>query len=163
MENSFQPTILVLATAACAYPGADEVGKARLEYPANVNIFRVPSPVVFPEAFYLRCYAKGVDGILVASCGSDCPYQGVYSKLSKRIDHLVQRLKTGGFEIDRLRLTAICTVCTKAFLKEVNQMNDKLRALGPVNAATAARLWESALLELKIAAVPGAAEHRIMR
>ena len=163
MENSFQPTILVLATAACAYPGADEVGKAHLEYPVNINIFRVLSPVVFPEDFYLRCYAKGVDGILVASCGSDCPYQGVYAKLSKRIDRLVQRLKAGGLEIERLRLTAICTVCTKAFLKEVNQMNDKLKAVGPINAAMAARLWESALLELKTAAVPGAAGHLVMR
>jgi len=143
---------------ACAYAGADEVGKAHLEYPANVNLFRVPSPVLFPEGFYLRCYAKGVDGILVASCGSDCPYKGVYAQLSKRIDRLVQRLKAGGLEIERLRLTAICTVCTKAFLKEVNQMNDKLQALGPVNAAQAARLWDLALQELKAALVPGAAE-----
>jgi len=148
MSANFQPTLLVLASVACAYPGADAVGKAHLEYPANVNIFRVPSPVLFPEDFYLRCFARGVDGILVASCGTDCPYEGVYARLSRRIDRLVTRLKEGGLEIDRLRLTAICTVCTKAFLKEVTQMNDKLTKLGPVDRAKATTLWKAAQEEL---------------
>jgi coenzyme F420-reducing hydrogenase delta subunit len=148
MSASFQPTLLVLATTACAYPGADEVGKAHLEYPANTNIFRVPSPVLFPEDFYLRCFAQGVDGILIASCGTDCPYEGVYAKLSRRIDRVVARLKAGGLEIERIRLTAICTVCTKAFLKEVRQLNDKLTALGPVDRDKAKALWEAARAEL---------------
>jgi F420-non-reducing hydrogenase iron-sulfur subunit len=163
MQASFQPTILVLATVACAYPGADAVGKAHLEYPANINIFRVPSPVLFPPDFYLRCYAKGVDGILIASCGSDCPYEGVYAKLSKRIDQLTAKMKAGALEIERLRLTAICTVCTKAFLKEVAQMNDKLKALGPVDAAKAKCLWDSTLQELKTASVPAVAERLLVR
>jgi hypothetical protein len=29
-------------------------------------------------------------------------------------------------------LTAICTVCTKPFLKEVDEMNKLLREIGPV-------------------------------
>ncbi len=149
MSSGYQPKIVVLATVACAYPGADAVGKAHLEYPANISILRVPSPVLFPEDFYLRAFAKGVDGILVASCGTDCPYEGVYQKLSRRIDRLIRRMKAGGLEIERLRLTAICTVCIKAFLKEVNQMNDKLGALGPVNAQTAAALWRQSVEDLR--------------
>jgi coenzyme F420-reducing hydrogenase delta subunit len=128
------------------------VGKAHLEYPANINILRVPSPVLFPENFYLRSFTKGVDGILVTGCGTDCPFEGVYQKLSHRIDRLVRRMKAGGLEIERLRLTAICTVCIKAFLKEVNQMNDKLSALGPVNAQTAAALWSQSVADLRAAA-----------
>lgn len=151
MPTAYQPKIVVLATVACAYPGADAVGKAHLDYPANISILRVPSPVLFPEDFYLRAFAKGMDGILVASCGTDCPYEGVYQRLSRRIDRLVRRMKAGGLEIERLRLTAICTVCVKAFLKEVNQMNDKLRALGPVNTQTAATLWTQAVADLQTA------------
>jgi coenzyme F420-reducing hydrogenase delta subunit len=152
MRATYEPKIVVLATVACAYPGADAVGKAHLEYPANINILRVPSPVLFPEDFYLRSFARGVDGILVAGCGTDCPYEGVYQKLSRRIDRLVQRMKAGGLEIDRVRLTAICTVCIKAFLKEVNQMNDRLRALGPVNARIAEVLWSQSVSDLRAAA-----------
>lgn len=149
MVSEYKPAIIVLATSACAYPGADAVGKAHLEYPANISVLRVPSPVVFPEDFYLRAFARGIDGIIVASCGTDCPYEGVYQKLSRRIDRLVKRMKSGGLEIERVRLTAICTVCIKAFLKEVNQMNDKLRSLGPVNRERAEALWRESVADLR--------------
>ncbi len=148
-ENKFNPKILVLATEACAYPGADAVGKAHLEYGANVYVFRVPSPVVFPEDFYLRCYAKGIDGIMIAACGSDCPYRGAYDRLAARIDRLTTRMKTGGLEIQRIRLTAICTVCIKAYLKEIGQLDEQLRALGPVNKTVAAQLQRTARLEMR--------------
>lgn len=149
MDPSFNPRILVLATVACAYPGADAVGKAHLEYPSNVSVFRVPSPVLFPEDFYLRSYARGVDGIIIAACGTDCPYHGAYPKLAARIDALVSKMKAGGLEIERMRLTAICTVCIKAFLKEVNQMDQHLRKIGPANRATATSLWESSRRQLQ--------------
>lgn len=149
MEPQFEPKILVLATVACAYPGADAVGKAHLEYPANVNVFRVPSPVLFPEDFYLRSYARGVDGIIIAACGTDCPYEGAYPKLSRRIDALVKKMKAGGLEIERMRLTAICTVCIKAFLKEVNQMDQHLRKIGPTNRDAATQLWESSRRDMQ--------------
>ena len=142
MSKAYSPNILVLATEKCAYPGADAVGKAHLEYGANVHVFRVPSPVLFPEDFYLRSYARGIDGIIIAACGSDCPYQGAYPRLAARIDGLTQRMKAGGLEIARIRLTAICTVCIKAYLKEVGQMHEALQPLGAVNRETAGRLWQ---------------------
>ncbi len=141
--EGFTPKILVLATEACAYPGADAVGKAHLEYGANVYVFRVPSPVLFPEDFYLRAYACGVDGILIAACGSDCPYRGAYDRLAARIDRLTGRMKAGGLEIGRIRLTAICTVCIAAYLKEVRQLDEALRKLGPVNRQLATELQQS--------------------
>ncbi|MHB1767315.1 MAG: hydrogenase iron-sulfur subunit [Phycisphaerae bacterium] len=150
--DTFNPKILVIATEACAYKGADAVGKAHLEYGANVYVFRVLSPVVFPEDFYLRCYAKGIDGILIAACGSDCPYRGAYDRLAARLDRLTSRMKAGGLEIERIRATAICTVCIKAYLKEVGELNEKLLKLGPVDRARAAELREQSLLRLRGAA-----------
>ncbi|MCD6338660.1 MAG: hydrogenase iron-sulfur subunit [Verrucomicrobia bacterium] len=149
MASDYSPLILVLATSSCAYPGADEVGKAHLEYSPNIHVVRVPSPVLFPTDFYLRCYMRGVDGILIASCGSDCPYTSAYEKLAKRIDALTTLMKEGGLEMERVRLTAICTVCIKAFLKEVGQMEEQLRPLGPVDRAKAEALWEKAIKELE--------------
>ena len=70
MSEIFVPKIMVLATEKCAYPGADAVGKAHQEYPANVSILRVLSPVFFPEDFYLKSYAAGIDGIGTANPGS---------------------------------------------------------------------------------------------
>ncbi len=149
MSVPFIPKILVLATEKCAYPGADAVGKAHQEYPSHVYILRVLSPVVFPEDFYLRTYSQGIDGILIAACGSDCPYHGAYDRLAARIDRLTTRMNAGGLGIERIRLTAICTVCIKAFLKEIAMMTDNLQRLGPVDRKIAERLHLESLERLQ--------------
>jgi F420-non-reducing hydrogenase iron-sulfur subunit len=123
--------ILILATEHCAYPGANSVGQAHSPYPANTYIFRVPSPVLFPESFYMDCFRKGIGGIIIMSCGSECPYPGAYDALAKRIDRVYALMKVEDLDIRRLRLTAICTVCNRAFLKEVKEMNELVQALGP--------------------------------
>ncbi len=123
--------ILILATETCAYPGADSVGQAHSSYPANTYILRVRAPVLFPEQFYLDCFAKGISGIIIMSCGEECPYEGAYRALAKRVDRVYQLMKAQDIDIRRLRLTAICTVCNRAFLKEVNLMNEVVMELGP--------------------------------
>ncbi len=123
--------ILILATICCAYPGADTVGQAHASYPPNTYILRVPSPVLFPEDFYYRCFQKGVGGIIIMSCGEECPYHGAYPRLAARVDRVYRGLKERGLDPRRIRLTAICTVCSSAFLREVNQMNELLRQIGP--------------------------------
>ncbi len=123
--------ILILATEACSYPGADAVGQGHQSYPANTYILRVKDPVLFPEKFYLDCFAKGIAGIIIMSCGVESPYPGSYAALARRIDKVFPLMKAKGLDIRRLRLTAICTVCTRAFLNEVRQMNDLIAELGP--------------------------------
>ncbi len=133
MSNSAngQQKILILATEHCAYPGANSVGQAHMSYPANTYILRVPSPVLFPENFYIDCFKKGIGGIIIMSCGAECPYEGAYNALAKRIDRVYKMMKEKNLDTRRLRLTAICTVCNRAFLKEVNDMNNLLQELGP--------------------------------
>ena len=121
--------ILLLATEACAYPGADYVGQTHTEYPANTYIIRVPSPAVFPEDFYLRCFEKGINGIIAMSCGQECPYTGAYERFAKRVETVHARMKERGLDPRRLRVTAICTVCSRAFLNEVQNMSRLLAEL----------------------------------
>ena len=123
--------ILILATESCAYPGANSVGQAHSSYPANTYIMRVRAPVLFPEQFYLDCFKKGISGIIIMSCGEECPYEGAYHAFAKRIDRVFKMMKEHDLDIRRLRLTAICTVCNRAFLKEINDMNALIQELGP--------------------------------
>jgi coenzyme F420-reducing hydrogenase delta subunit len=116
--QSRPPKILILATETCAYPGADNVGQNHAAYPTNTYILRVPSPVLFPEGFYLRCFEKGISGIIVMSCGHECPYPGAYDALAARISRVHKLMVQRGIEPSRLRLCAICTVCSKAFLRK---------------------------------------------
>ncbi len=133
MSQEYKGKILILATEAYAYPGANAVGQAHSSYPANTYILKVRAPVMFPEEFYLRCFEKGIDGIIIMSCGEECPYPGAYHGLAKKIDRVYQMMKQNNIEIKRLKLTSICTVCTRAFLKEVNEMNRIVQELGPIH------------------------------
>ena len=123
--------ILILATETCAYPGADSVGQAHSTYPANTYILRVRAPVLFPESFYIDCFKKGISGIIVMSCGEECPYEGAYKALAKRLDSVYKKMKAMEIDLKRLRLTAICTVCNRAFLNEVKQMDQLVHEIGP--------------------------------
>jgi coenzyme F420-reducing hydrogenase delta subunit len=123
--------ILILATETCAYPGANSVGQAHMSYPANTFILRVRAPVLFPETFYLDCFRKGISGIIIMSCGEECPYEGAYHALARRLDRVYKMMKAQDLDIRRLRLTAICTVCNRAFLNEINMMNAVVQELGP--------------------------------
>jgi len=116
------PKILILTTLHSSDPGANAVGQARLQYDPNTYILRVPDPVMFPESFYLRAFDKGIGGIIIMSSGSDCPYEGAYPRLSKRIDRVYALMKERGIPTARLKLTTICTVCRSAFLKEIGEM-----------------------------------------
>lgn len=127
-----QGKILILATESCAYPGANATGQAHISYPANTYILRVRAPVLFPERFYLDCFAKGIWGVIIMSCGVECPYEGAYEALAKRVDRVYALMKERGLDTRRLRLTSICTVCTRAFVKEVGQMNELIAEMGPL-------------------------------
>jgi F420-non-reducing hydrogenase iron-sulfur subunit len=120
------PKILLLTTIASSYTGANTVGQAREQYTPNTYIIRVPDPVMFPEEFYLRCFEKGIDGIIIMSSGSDCPYEGAYARLSARVGRVYSRMKEKSIPIHKLKLTTICTVCKHPFLKEIADMQTAL-------------------------------------
>ena len=128
MSANDDTKILIITTMISSYPGANTVGQARLQYPAGTYILRVPDPVMFPEAFYLRAFERGIDGIIIMSSGSDCPYEGAYPRLSARVARVYEQMKERGISVSRLKLTTICTVCKAAFLKEIAEMQKAVTA-----------------------------------
>lgn len=127
-----KPKILILATLSGGYAGADSVGQLHTDYAANTYILPVMCPCLFPEDFYLRAFAQGIDAILVMYSGTDSPYKGGPERAAQIINNTYALMQEQGINPRRLRLTAICTVCTKPFLKEVQEMNNLLAEIGPV-------------------------------
>lgn len=130
--------ILVLATLSGGYAAADSVGQLHTDYAPNVYVLPVVCPAMFPEDFYLRTFDRGVDAILVMYSGTDCPYQGGAERTAEIVNRVYPLMTERGMDARRLRLTAICTVCTKAFLNEIDQMNALLKEIGPVKTGLAA-------------------------
>ncbi|MGQ9531935.1 MAG: hydrogenase iron-sulfur subunit [Desulfotomaculales bacterium] len=129
--EEYEPLILMFAEEQCSYPCADTVGLARLSYPPNVRIIRVRCCAMIPPELILDAFRKGVDGIIVATCyPQDCPYRGV-ERTRERMKRLEPRLREMGLEADRLRVEAICSICTNVFLQVTREMTELLKLLGP--------------------------------
>jgi F420-non-reducing hydrogenase iron-sulfur subunit len=127
-----QPKILILATLAGGYAGADSTGQSHLDYPANTYILPVMSPVMFPPEFFLRAFEHGIDGIIVMYSGTDSPYKGEPERVAQIVNATYPHMKARGLDTRRLRLAAICTVCVNPFLKEIQRMNALLDEIGLV-------------------------------
>ena len=80
----------------------------------------------------MRSFERGIDGIIVMYSGTDSPYSVEAEGTASLINKAYELMKSRGIDIRRLRLAAICTVCVKPFLKEVNQMSDLLKGIGLV-------------------------------
>jgi coenzyme F420-reducing hydrogenase delta subunit len=85
---------------------------------------------MFPPGFFIRAFERGIDGIIVMYSGTDSPYKVEAEGTAKLINRTYEMMKERGLDIRRLRLAAICTVCVKPFLKEVNNMHNLLNGIG---------------------------------
>jgi F420-non-reducing hydrogenase iron-sulfur subunit len=124
--------ILILATIAGGYRGADSTGQSHLEYPPNTYILPVMSAAIFRETFYLQAFERGFDGIIVMYSGTDSPYKGESERTAELVNSTYQLMKEREIDVRRLKLAAICTVCVRPFLNEVNKMNELLAQIGPL-------------------------------
>ena len=138
--------ILILATLSGGYAGADSVGQLHASYAPNTYILPVVCPAMFPEDFYLRVFERGIDAVLVMYSGTDCPYKGGAERTAQLINKVYPLMTERGIDTRRLRLVAICTVCTSAFIREIAQMNQTLAEIGPVRNELAAAVAAQASL-----------------
>jgi coenzyme F420-reducing hydrogenase delta subunit len=130
--------ILILASLSGGYAGANAVGQLHADYACNTAVLPMMSPSMFSEQFYLRAFEKGIDAIVVMYSGTDCPYKGASERTAQIINQTYPHMKARGIDTRRLRLVAICTVCTTPFLREVAQANSLLQEIGPVRDELAA-------------------------
>ena len=127
-----RPKILILGTLSGGYRGADSAGQEHAEYPPNTYILPVMSAAMFPESFYMRAFERGFDGIIVMFSGTDCPYKDVPELTAKIINNTYELMKERNLDLNRLRLAAICTVCVRPFIEEINKMEQLLDEIGKV-------------------------------
>ena len=132
-EKNDNHKILILATLSGGYRGADAVGQSHLEYPPNTYILPIRTSAMFPSSFYLKAFELGFDGIIVMYSGSDSPYKGESERTAEIINRTYAIMKERSLDTRRLRLAAICTVCVRPFLNEVQRMNAVLQEIEPMH------------------------------
>ncbi len=133
-QERFEPRIVAFFCNWCTYLAADLAGTTRLKYAPNVRVVRVMCSGRIDPQFVLEAFAQGADGVLIGGCHpGDCHYESGNYKQLRRYSLLHRLLTDLGIEDARFRLEWISASEAEPLRVVVNDMVEKVRALGPLN------------------------------
>ena len=130
--KSWEPRILGILCNWCSYAGADLAGSARLSYPANVRIVRVPCSGRVDPSFVLRGFMRGFDGVLISGCHpGDCHYAKGNYYARRRLTVLRKYLVKMGIPEERFQFQWVSASEGGRWAESVTEMTERIRAIGP--------------------------------
>ena len=119
--------ILVFSTEKISDPAIDMAGLLKLHYPPTVYTITVPCSSGIKSRWILHAYEKGFDGVFIAADGTDCVFG---ESCTEKTGHIVGRthelMKEKSIEPARLKMAAICSVCSESFVKQIKSFNEYL-------------------------------------
>jgi F420-non-reducing hydrogenase iron-sulfur subunit len=131
--KTFEPKVVAFFCNWCTYIAADLAGSSRMKIPPNVRVVRVMCSGRVDPQFVLDAFAHGADGVLIGGCHpGDCHYQEGNYKALRRYRLLKRMLAQMGIEEERIRLEWISASEAERFRVVMNDMVEKVRALGPM-------------------------------
>ena len=75
----------------------------------------------------MKAYEEGFDGVFIAADGTDCPYSEKCSENTAKIVSVTHELmKEKNMDPARLKMAAVCSVCSESFVKHVNSFAENL-------------------------------------
>jgi F420-non-reducing hydrogenase iron-sulfur subunit len=126
MDNK-SARILVFSTEKISDPAIDMAGLLKLHYPPTVYTISVPCSSGIKPRWILHAFEKGFDGVFIAADGSDCPYgESCTEKTGKLVTNTHEVMKKKNLDPARLRMAAICSVCSESFVKQIKSFNELL-------------------------------------
>jgi coenzyme F420-reducing hydrogenase delta subunit len=130
--ETFVPRILVFSTNNISDPGIDLAGSAHMHYSPGVKVIGLPCTSGIRPSWILHALESGFDGVFVASDGDECAYLPDCAHRSSRIMGVAQAtMRERGVNPQRLRMAAICSVCSEPFTKHVVGFAAALADMGP--------------------------------
>jgi F420-non-reducing hydrogenase iron-sulfur subunit len=129
-HGSPAPRILVFSTNNISDPGIDLAGTNHLHYSSGVRVIALPCTSGIRPSWILHAIQQGFEGVFIASDGDECAFLPDCAKRASKIVSQAQALlKENGYQPQRLKMAAICSVCAEQFAKHMNQFGDALVAL----------------------------------
>ena len=126
-EKNTAPKILVFSTEKISDPAIDLAGLLKKYYPPTVYTINVPCSSAVKSKWILHAFEKGFDGVFIAADGTDCSFS---ETCTKRTGELVKQthdlMKEKGIDPAKLKMAAICSVCTEPFVKHMKNFVDAL-------------------------------------
>jgi len=127
MNSKLNARILVFSTEKISDPAIDMAGLLKLHYPPKVYTIPVPCSSAVKTKWILHAFEQGFDGVFIAADGSDCPYgESCTEKTGELVRRTHEIMKEKNIDPMRLKMAAICSVCSESFVKQVKSFNDAL-------------------------------------
>ncbi len=131
-DDEYRPRILIFSTTYISDAAMDLAGLQHREYPPTTTIIRLPCSSMIRPDYILLALDSGFDGVFIAADGTDCPFREDCTEVTaKRVEEAVELIKKHGYEPERVKMAAICSVCVKPFIRLVGEFYERLRKLGP--------------------------------
>ena len=132
--------------------GADLAGTARLEYPPNVRIIRLPCTGRIDTNLVVKALEVGADAVLVSGCHpGDCHYTAGNYHARRRWILFRELLDAIGFDMRRIHFSWISAAEGKKFQQVISEITEQTRELGPYRPYEA-----TGTVERRVAAAPQA-------
>jgi F420-non-reducing hydrogenase iron-sulfur subunit len=137
-DQAAAPRILVFSTNNISDPGIDLAGSSHMHYSPSVTVISLPCASGIKPSWVLYAVQQGFDGVFIAADGDECAYLTDCSKRTAGVMTDAQALLVEeGYEPQRVRMAAICSVCAEPFTNYMHEYSRSLAELGPSRKATA--------------------------
>jgi F420-non-reducing hydrogenase iron-sulfur subunit len=124
------PKILVFSTNNISDPGIDLAGSSHMDYPTSALVITVPCSSGIAPGWVLHALEAGFDGVFIAADGTDCAYLADCTDRTAKIMQQAQELiEKKGHDPRRLKMAAICSVCSESFVSHMENFRKALREL----------------------------------
>ncbi|PVX24657.1 MAG: disulfide reductase [Candidatus Bathyarchaeum sp.] len=134
VNGTSKPLILAFCCQECGHTAVDSSGMAKMEYPANVRIVKVPCAGIVHVKQILEAFKAGAQGVMVVGCKTDgCHYELGSEKATKKTDLAKVLLKEYGIEPERLEMFNLVYIEGNQFAAAAKTMTDNLTKLGSLN------------------------------
>jgi F420-non-reducing hydrogenase iron-sulfur subunit len=131
-ENGFEPELTAFTCIYCGSMAADTAGALRLNYPANVKLFRFPCTGKVDVEYILKAFEEGADGVYIVACSiGNCHHVHGNVRATRRLEYARKLMKTVGLEEERLGIFYMSGSQAHAFANAAIQMTERIRKLGP--------------------------------
>lgn len=122
--------ILAFSTVNISDPGIDLAGSSHMDYPTSVRVISVPCSSGIHPNWVLHALKNGFDGVFIAADGTDCAYlTDCTGKTGNVVQQTQQLLKENEINPSRLKMAAICSVCSESFVSHMEKFNRDLNNL----------------------------------
>ena len=122
-----RPRVLVFSTNAISDMGIDLAGSSHMDYSPAVQVIAVPCSGGINPEWILHAVRAGFDGVFVAADGAECAFlSDCVARTARVVEQSQAMLQKLGLEPGRVKMAAICSVCSEPFVNHMKQFGKTL-------------------------------------